>query len=158
MFGEGVVLAGEGLGLGDGDASAHFTRPEALDVGEDGDYLLVAKFLAEGGHAALESRDGEFGSAVADDAVEEAVGVVPGVAVAVQGGRREGAVELAEVPVGLALAIDAVTAGAILEEDDFTLGDGVGGGGWGVIRGVAGGRRGAGDEGGEGEGEGEGGE
>ena len=139
---EGVYLAGVGLGLGDGEAAAGFARPEALDVGEDGDNFLVAEGFAEGGHAAFEARDGKFSAAVVDDAVEETVGVVPGVAVAVQRGRGQGAVGLADVPVGLALSIDAVTAGAVLEEDDFTLGDWVGRGSWDAAGEVVGFRRG----------------
>ena len=111
------MLAGEGLGLDDGDAAAGLARPEGLDVGEDGDYLLVGEGFSEGRHDALEAGDGEFGSAVADDAVEEAVGVMPGVAVAVERGRGKGAVGVTDVPVGLTFAVDAVAGGAVGNEE-----------------------------------------
>ena len=111
------MLAGEGLGLGYGDAAACFAFPKAFDVGEDGDDFLVAEGFTKGGHDGLVAGDGEFGAAVTDDAVEETVGVVPGVAVAVERGRRQGAVGVADVPVGLAFAVDAVAAGAIGHEE-----------------------------------------
>ncbi len=111
--------------------------------------------FAEGGHEALVAGDGKFNAAVVDDAVEETVGVVPGVAVTVEGRSGEGTIVVADVPVGLTFAVDAVAAGAVFGEDDFALGDGGGLGGWGRgCGGVAVRRRGAGDEGCGGEDEG----
>ncbi len=133
---EGVLLAGLGLGLTDGKAAFGFVSPEALDVGQDGDDFLMAELVSEGGHTALVVGQLRYRSSLADDAVQETVGVVPGMTVAVEGRGPEGSIGILDVPVGLTFAVGAVAYGAIGGEYvpagcDYGRIEGVAGGGAG---------------------------
>ena len=117
--------------LNDGDAADFFVIPEALDVFEHCNNFVVGELSSKCGHTTLELwqvRVFPELSALAHYAVEQSVSVVPGVAIAVQGGSGEDAVGLADMPVGLALAFGAVACGASSCEDFLSGGWGWGGG------------------------------
>ena len=111
-----VVLADESLRLSDVKPQLGLVAPQALDVGEHCHYLVVAQYLAESRHTALEA--GHRGGflylpALAYHAIQEPIGMVPSVAVTVQWRGWQNAVGLGDVPVGLALAHIAMAGGAV---------------------------------------------
>ncbi len=106
--------------LRDGHAADFFVIPETLDVFEHCNNLIVGELFSKCGHTTLELwqvRVFPELSTLAHYTVEQSVSVVPGVAIAVQGWSRENAIGLADMPVGLALALGAVACGASSCED-----------------------------------------
>ena len=144
-IGKWVALANEGLRLTYREAAAAgLAAPEALDVREHIDNLIVAESISKGGHTTLEVRHARallYPSTLANHPVQETVRVVPGVTFAVQGRRRKRAVLLGNMPVGLALTGVTVAGGAGGGEDILACsrsrgrGDPVVWSGVGIVRG-----------------------
>ena len=117
--------------LDDGDAADFLVIPETLDVFEHCNNLILGELFSKCRHATFklwQVRVFPALSALAHYAVEQSVSVVPGVAIAVQGRSGEDAIGLADMPVGLALALSAVACGASSCEDFLPGGWGWGGG------------------------------
>ena len=117
--------------LDDGGAADFFAIPETLDVFEHCNYLVVGELFSKCGHTTLELwqvRVFPELSALAHYTVEQPISVVPSVAISVQGRGGEDAIRLADMPVGLALALGAVARGASSCEDFLPGGWGWGGG------------------------------
>ena len=117
--------------LDDGDAADFLVIPETLDVFEHCNNLIVGELFSKCRHATLklwQVRVFPELSALAHYTVEQPISVVPSVAISVQGRGGEDSVGLADMPVGLALALGAVARGASSCEDFLPGGWGWGGG------------------------------
>ena len=120
--------------LDDGDAADFFVIPETFDVFEHCNNLIVGELFSKCRHATLklwQVRVFPELSALAHYTVEQPISVVPSVAISVQGRGGEDAIRLADMPVGLALALGAVACGASSCEDFLPCGRGWGGG-WSI--------------------------
>ena len=117
-----------------GNVADFFVIPENLDVFEHCNNLIVGELFSKCGHATLELwqvRVLPELSALVDYTVKQPISVVPGVAIAVQRRSGEDAVGLADMPIGLALALGAVACNASSCEE-FLPGGRCWGGGWSI--------------------------
>ena len=120
---EAGPLANRRLRLPDGQSLFCLAPPEALDVCENCDYLLVAELVAKRRHSALEARIArvfKYPSTLTDSAVQEAIPMMPGMPVAIERRRQQGAVFLPDLPVGLPLASYSMTHSAIRGKEHLT--------------------------------------
>ena len=111
------------LPLPDGRPPAGLVAPQALYVGEHLDYLLAAQSLSECRHRASEARKiGVFLqlSALADDPVQKAVRMVPGVAISVQGRWGQRAILVRNVPVWSTLSVGSMANRAVGGKDTLS--------------------------------------
>ena len=118
-----LLLTSQRLRLSDGQSSFGLVPPETLHICEHCDYLLMAESVAKRRHGALEARiSGIFKNhpTLADDSVQKAIRMVPSVPVPIERRRRQGAVFLPDMPVGLPLAADSMTHSAIQRKDLLT--------------------------------------
>lgn len=99
--------------------------PCALDVVENGADVRVAQHVCEAGHVALVSAADHGGGAFPNDAEQDIVRMVPGVAAGVVGWRRQPAGRKRRAPARLALQFRAVAGGALIRIDLASLRDDV---------------------------------
>ena len=110
-----VLLANQRLRLPDGQSPLGLVSPEALDVCEHRYHLLVGEPVAKRRHAALEAGVVgifEYPPTLTDNAVQEAVRMVPGVPVTIER-RRQRAVFFPDMLVTLLLTAQSVADGAV---------------------------------------------
>ncbi len=82
--------------------------PQALDVCERIDDFVMGQGVAERRHPALEAWGSRYRPSFPHYAVEDAIGVVPRVAIAVQGRRAQSAIIVSDSPIRGALPHSAV--------------------------------------------------